>query len=392
MNRKRLIAVVAGTRPEAVKMAPVYFALKASQCFETVFLATAQHRQMLDQTLASFAIAPEHDLNIMQQGQSLSDLTGRVITSVTSWCEQFKPDAILVQGDTTTVLAASIAAFYCRVPIGHVEAGLRTGNMEMPFPEEMNRRLTSPLARWHFCPTELSRKNLALENITEGVHITGNTVVDSLLWIRGKLRRENYSADTVSRRTGIPDFFRDTYLRTTSRRWLLVTGHRRESFGDGFERICQAIKELTVKFPDLGILYSLHLNPLVREPVHRILGNNSRIVLVEPVGYEDFIWLMDRCSFILSDSGGVQEEAPSLGKPVLVLRDETERPEGVQAGTCRTVGTDPSQILLEAGILLTDSDEYRRRSKLSNPYGDGYASKRILSILEADLSQARRVA
>lgn len=389
MTRKKLVAVVAGTRPEAVKMAPVYFALKASSCFETVFLATAQHRQMLDQTLASFSIVPEHDLNLMQPGQSLSDLTGRVITSVTKWCEQFKPDAILVQGDTTTVLAASIAAFYCRVPIGHIEAGLRTGNMEMPFPEEMNRRLTSPLARWHFCPTELSRKNLALENITKGVHITGNTVVDSLLWIRDKLRRENHSADTVSNRMGIPDLFRDTYLRDSTRRWLLVTGHRRESFGDGFERICQAINQLTEKFPDIGILYPLHLNPRVREPVHRILGSNERVVLVEPAGYEDFVWLMDHCSFILSDSGGVQEEAPSLGKPVLVLRDETERPEGVLAGTCTTVGTDPARILREATILLADSDEYLRRSKLSNPYGDGFASSRILSILEADLGNAQ---
>jgi UDP-N-acetylglucosamine 2-epimerase (non-hydrolysing) len=385
MSPKKLVAVVAGTRPEAVKMAPVYFALKASNCFETVFLATAQHRQMLDQTLASFAITPEHDLNVMQQGQSLSDLTGRVIASVTNWCEQFKPGAILVQGDTTTVLAASIAAFYCRVPIGHVEAGLRTGNMEMPFPEEMNRRLTSPLARWHFCPTELSRRNLAAEKITENVYVTGNTVVDALLWIRDKLRREGLSADQVAARVHIPDAFRDTFLRSTSRRWILVTGHRRESFGGGFERICHAINRLTEAFDDIGVLYPVHLNPKVREPVNRILGSNPRIALVEPAGYEDFVWLMDRSTFILSDSGGVQEEAPSLGKPVLVLRDETERPEGVEAGTCRLVGTDPERIVQEAGFLLNNPAEYQRRSQLSNPYGDGTASLKIRQILESTL-------
>ncbi len=386
MSERKLVAVVAGTRPEAVKMAPVYFALKASPLFETVFLATAQHRQMLDQTLASFEIAPEHDLNVMQHSQSLPDLTGRVISSVSNWCERFKPAAILVQGDTTTVLAASIAAFYCRVPIGHIEAGLRTGNMAMPFPEEMNRRLTSPLARWHFCPTELSRRNLAVENITENVHVTGNTVVDALLWIRDKLRREGLTADRVASRVGIPSVFCDTFLRTTARRWILVTGHRRESFGDGFDRICIAINRLTELFEDIGVLYPVHLNPKVREPVNRILGNNPRVALVEPAGYEDFVWLMDRCTFILSDSGGVQEEAPSLGKPVLVLRDETERPEGVQAGTCRTVGTDPERILSEAEILLNDADEYRRRSQLSNPYGDGLAANRVRAILEAELN------
>lgn len=367
-------------------MAPVYFALRDSQRFETVFLATAQHRQMLDQTLASFEISPQHDLNVMQQNQSLADLTGRVIASVTKWCEQKKPAAILVQGDTTTVLAASIAAFYCHVPIGHIEAGLRTGNMELPFPEEMNRRLTSPLARWHFCPTELSRKNLGAENITRNVYVTGNTVVDALLWIRDKLKRQGHGASQVAERVGIPEPFRDTFLHSTSRRWILVTGHRRESFGGGFERICHAINRLTKEFDELGVLYPVHLNPLVREPVHRILGSNPRVALVEPAGYEDFVWLMDRCTFILSDSGGVQEEAPSLGKPVLVLRDETERPEGVQAGTCRMVGTDPDRILQEAGFLLNDPAEYRRRSQLSNPYGDGTAARKILEILEAEVA------
>ena len=380
----RRIAIVAGTRPEAIKMAPVYFAFKQSAFFETAFLATAQHRQMLDQTLAAFGITPEHDLNLMQPGQTLSELTSRVISSVSNWCDRFKPDVMLVQGDTTTVLAASIAAFYCRVPLGHIEAGLRTGNMQLPFPEEMNRRLTSPLARWHFCPTELSKQNLAVENIHDNVHVTGNTVVDALLWIRNKLRRQISSASEIANRLSIPDFFRDTFLQSSTRRWILVTGHRRESFGDGFERICQAIRRLTDAHSEIGILYPVHLNPHVREPVQRILGNHSRIALVEPAGYEDFVWLMDHCTFILSDSGGVQEEAPSLGKPVLVLRETTERPEGVQAGTCRLVGSDQERILTEAGILLTDPDEYQRRSQLSNPYGDGTAAQRIRAILESE--------
>jgi len=366
-------------------MAPVYFAFKKSKSFDTTFLATAQHRQMLDQTLNTFGIQPEHDLDMMQPGQSLSSLTSRVIESVTQWCERFKPDAMLVQGDTTTVLAASIAAFYCRVPIGHVEAGLRTGNMESPFPEEMNRRLTSPLARWHFCPTELSRHNLLAEKIDRNVHITGNTVVDALLWIREKLNQQCLSADEVARRTGVPDHFRDAYLRPTNRRWILVTGHRRESFGDGFERICHSINRLTSEFKDVGVLYPVHLNPQVRAPVNRILADNPQVALVEPAGYQEFVWLMDRCHFILSDSGGVQEEAPSLGKPVLVLRDRTERPEGIQAGTCRLVGTDPEKILAEACLLLNDSGEYRQRSQLANPYGDGTAAERILSIVESEL-------
>ncbi len=380
----RRIAIVAGTRPEAIKMAPVYFAFKQSAFFETAFLATAQHRQMLDQTLASFGITPEHDLNIMQPGQTLSELTSRVVSSVSNWCDRFKPDVMLVQGDTTTVLAASIAAFYCRVPLGHIEAGLRTGNMQLPFPEEMNRRLTSPLARWHFCPTELSKRNLAAENIHDNVHVTGNTVVDALLWIRKKLRNQAGSASEIANRLLIPEFFRDAFLQSPSKRWLLVTGHRRESFGDGFESICHAIRRLTEVHSEIGILYPVHLNPQVRETVHRILGSNPRIALVEPASYEDFVWLMDQCTFILSDSGGVQEEAPSLGKPVLLLRETTERPEGVQAGSCRLVGSDVPRILAEAGILLNDPDEYQRRSQLSNPYGDGTAAHKIRAILESE--------
>jgi len=381
-----LAFVVAGTRPEAVKMAPVYFALKESKTLDVVFLSTAQHRQMLDQTLQSFGIVPEHDLNLMQPGQSLVDLTSRVLNSVHGWCEQYRPAALLVQGDTTTVLASSLAAFYQRIPIGHVEAGLRTGDMMSPFPEEMNRRLTSPLARWHFCPTEVSRQNLLRESISEQVHVTGNTVVDALLWIRNKLKAQGRSAIDVGKRVGASSRFVDNYMAKDDKPWILVTGHRRESFGDGFERICQSVVQLTREFPELGILYPVHLNPSVREPVQRILGNVANIELVEPAGYEDFVWLMDHCYFILSDSGGVQEEAPSLGKPVLVLRDQTERPEGVEAGTCTLVGTDLGRILKAARELLSNPSEYQRRTKLANPYGDGTASLKIRAILESTLT------
>ncbi len=380
---KKKIAVVAGTRPECIKMAPVVFELARSQKLEPVFLATAQHRQMLDQTLSVFGIQPDHDLNLMQPGQTLADLTGRVITAVSDWCQREKPDALLVQGDTTTVLASSIAAFYARIPIGHVEAGLRTGNMQSPFPEEMNRRLTSPLATWHFCPTDISRENLIRESIpSSSIHITGNTVVDALLWVRDRLEASGVTLQSVAAATKIPAEFVQRFMQPKDSRWILVTGHRRESFGGGFERICESLAELSRLFPDVGILYPVHLNPNVREPVSRLLGKNPSIALIEPVDYLQFVWLMNRCTFLLSDSGGVQEEAPSLGKPVLVMRETTERPEGVAAGTCRLVGTDPDRIITEARLLLDDETEYRRRSALANPYGDGKSSQRIRHVLE----------
>lgn len=384
---KKKIAIVAGTRPECIKMAPVYFELQRSRILEPVFLATAQHRQMLDQTLGVFGITPEFDLNLMQPGQTLSDLTARVIQSVSTWCQQQRPAAMLVQGDTTTVLASAIAAFYHSVPVGHVEAGLRTGNMLSPFPEEMNRRLTSPLAQWHFCPTQLSADNLLREAIEASrISVTGNTVVDALLWVRDRLEQRGVTASSVISLNKIPQSFADRFLLQPHSRWILVTGHRRESFGDGFERICQAIADIALRFPDVGILYPVHLNPNVREPVHRILGPLSAVALIEPVDYLQFVWLMNRCTFLLSDSGGVQEEAPSLGKPVLVMRETTERPEGVSAGTCRLVGTDPNRILSEAATLLEDAVEYNRRSSLANPYGDGLASTRIRELLESALS------
>lgn len=380
------VAVVAGTRPECIKMAPLYFELKKSAKIQPIFLATAQHRQMLDQTLSVFGIKPDYDLDLMQPGQSLPSLTSSVLTSVSDWISREKPDAILVQGDTTTVLSSALAAFYARVPIGHVEAGLRTGNMQSPWPEEMNRRLTTPLVRWNFCPTEISRDNLLREGILpDACHVTGNSVVDALLWMRGHLRDRGITAAEVAARVGIPAGFCERYLADPGSRWILVTGHRRESFGDGFEQICHAINALTAEHQDIGILYPVHLNPQVREPVHRLLGSNARVVLVPPASYGDFVWLMDHSTFILSDSGGVQEEAPSLGKPVLVMRDTTERPEGVTAGTSRLVGTTPEMILAESRLLLNDAAEYARRSTLRNPYGDGRTAFRIREILEREV-------
>jgi UDP-N-acetylglucosamine 2-epimerase (non-hydrolysing) len=380
------VAIIAGTRPECVKMAPIYFELRRSAKIQPVFLATAQHRQMLDQTLAVFGIVPEYDLDLMQPRQTLPSLTSAVLNAVSEWLVVNKPDAILVQGDTATVLASSLAAFYAGIPIGHVEAGLRTGNMKSPWPEEMNRRLTSPLADWNFCPTSVSRDNLVKEGIPAAAcHITGNTVIDALFWVRDRMNRLGVVAGDVAARTGIPGPFVRRFLDKPDSKWILVTGHRRESFGGGFEQICEALNRLTAEHPDLGILYPVHMNPHVQEPVTRLLGTNDRIALVPPISYEDFVWLMNRATFLLTDSGGVQEEAPSLGKPVLVMRTTTERPEGLAAGTCRLVGTTPERILEEARLLLNDRAVYESRSALKNPYGDGKASIRIREILEAEL-------
>ena len=380
------VAVVAGTRPECIKMAPVYFELRKSSRIQPVFLSTAQHRQMLDQTLAVFGITPDCDLDLMKPGQTLPSLTSCVLTSVSDWIAREGPDAILVQGDTATVLASAIASFYAHVPVGHVEAGLRTGNMSSPWPEEMNRRLSSPLTRWNFCPTEISRGNLLREGIAaDSCHVTGNSVIDALFWVRDRLAARGITAEQVAARAAIPASFTQRFLANRKARWILVTGHRRESFGDGFEQICEAISRLTQEHADLGVLYPVHLNPQVQEPVRRLLGSNDRIALVSPISYEDFVWLMDRATFLLTDSGGVQEEAPSLGKPVLVMRDTTERPEGVEIGTCRLVGTAPDRILSESRLLLNDRGEFERRSKLRNPYGDGKAAIRIREILEREI-------
>lgn len=381
------IAIVVGTRPECIKMAPVYFAIEKSSRLQPVLLATAQHRQMLDQAMGVFGIKPDFDLNLMQVGQSLEGLTARLLTAVSDWCEAEKPDAILVQGDTTTVLATALSAFYKNIPVGHVEAGLRTGNMRMPFPEEMNRRLTTPLARWNFCPTDVSRENLLREGVApETLFVTGNTVIDALNWVRDHFAELGVNCEYVVFNCKIPESFADLFLRNTSARWVLVTGHRRESFGAGFENLCSAILQLTRRYKDIGFLFPVHLNPQVRKTVYERLGHEPRIALIEPVNYPQFVWLMSRAFFILSDSGGVQEEAPSLGKPVLVTRDTTERPEAVSAGACRLVGVNKEAIVTEASLLLDDPLEYELRSKIANPYGDGRSSERIRTILEGDTS------
>jgi len=381
------VALVVGTRPEVIKMAPVFKELKKSETLAPILLSTGQHKEMLQQAFDAFELTPDIDLKLMHPGQTLPDLTSRVLLSVTEFIKENSPDAILVQGDTATVLATSIAAAFAQVPLGHVEAGLRTYNMMHPFPEEMNRRLTSPIARWSFVPTEQSRQNLLSERIpAELIHVTGNSVIDSLLWMRDRVKQSTISSADKAISIGISSkFYQDRMV--DGKRWILVTGHRRESFGGGFLSICEALLELTKKYPDIGILYPVHLNPNVREPVNRLLTNNPQIELIEPVGYENFVWLMDQCYFIVSDSGGVQEEAPSLGKPVLVMRETTERPEGIDAGTCRLVGTDKVKILAECDLLLKDKDSYVQRCQLRNPYGDGTTSAQIRKILEADLCQ-----
>ncbi len=372
-------------------MAPVFFELARSKVLEPVLVSTAQHRQMLDQTLAAFDLKPDLDLDLMRPGQTLESLTARVIVAVGETLAKHRPAAVLVQGDTTTVLGSALAAFYARIPVGHVEAGLRTYDFEAPWPEEMNRRLTDPISRWCFAPTESAARNLRAEGIPKDrIHVTGNTVVDALLWTRERLARNQVGAATVARRCGIPDPFVRVHLDGTGRPWVLVTGHRRESFGQGFENICRGIASAAKAHPGLGFLYPVHLNPNVREPVSRVLEGVPGVTLIEPVGYEDFVWLMDRCTLVLSDSGGVQEEAPSLGKPVLVMRETTERPEGIAAGTCCLVGTDPDRILFEIARLLDDPAEYRRRSQLQNPYGDGRASVRIREVIEQGAGSGER--
>ena len=381
----RTVALIVGTRPEAIKMAPVYQALRASTRLRPVLLATAQHRQMLDQALADLGLRADHDLDLMQAGQTLPELTGRVLASVGAWLGAHRPDLVLVQGDTTTVLGSALAAFYAGIPVGHVEAGLRTASLRSPFPEEMNRRVTSTLARWHFCPTEGARANLLREGHPAAqCHVTGNTVVDALLGARERSRLAPGELPAFAARLGLSAGFAARHLVPGGAPWVLVTGHRRESFGGGFERICEALRRLADAHPDLGIVYPVHLNPQVQEPVRRLLGGHPRVELIAPAGYLDFIRLLDRAAFVLTDSGGVQEEAPSLGKPVLVLREDTERPEGVAAGTCALVGTDPARIVAEATRLLVDPAEYARRSRLRNPYGDGQAAGRIRGILESE--------
>lgn len=365
---------VFGTRPEAIKMAPLALALNADSRFDAKVCVTGQHRQMLDQVLDLFDLIPDFDLNIMKPGQDLSDITSAILKGMKQVFSDFKPDVMLVHGDTATTFASTLAAYYHQIPVAHVEAGLRTGNMYSPWPEEGNRKLTGALATLHFAPTETSRQNLLREGITDGVEVTGNTVIDALLQVVTKLQKDVTLQQSLARQF---DFIRP------DSRLVLVTGHRRESFGGGFERICQALAETAKAFPDVDIVYPVHLNPNVSEPVNRLLAGIDNIHLIEPLDYLPFVYLMNRAYLILTDSGGIQEEAPSLGKPVLVMRDTTERPEAVEAGTVKLVGTDVTAIMRGLSTLLTDERTYQSMAYAHNPYGDGKACLRIIDTLNS---------
>jgi len=363
---------VFGTRPEAIKMAPLALSLNSDNRFDAKVCVTGQHRQMLDQVLELFELQPDFDLNIMKPGQDLTDVTCAILQGLKAVFAEFKPDVVLVHGDTATTFATTVAAYYSQIPVAHVEAGLRTGNLYSPWPEEGNRKLTGALAVIHFAPTETSRQNLLREGITSGIEVTGNTVIDALLQVVAKLDKD----------AGLQQRFQEqfSFLRAQSR-LVLVTGHRRESFGGGFERICQALAETAKAFPDVEIVYPVHLNPNVREPVNRLLAGIDNVHLIEPLDYLPFVYLMNRSYLILTDSGGIQEEAPSLGKPVLVMRDTTERPEAVEAGTVKLVGTQAEALIGSLKQLLTDDEAYRAMSFAHNPYGDGLACARILEAL-----------
>ena len=370
------IVVVFGTRPEAIKLCPVVLALQKDPAFDCKVCVTGQHKEMLYQVLDVFDVKPDVDLQLMRPNQTLGGLTSRAIAAIDEYLAQEKPDIVMVQGDTTTVLAGALAAFYHHIPVAHVEAGLRTGNMQSPWPEEANRVLTTRLAKWHFCPTENNKANLLNEGVSEkDIYVTGNTVIDALLMAKDMVAKKPPRID------GLPD-----ELMQSSERMVLITGHRRENFGQGFENICTAIRNLAERFPETHFVYPVHLNPNVREPVGRILGEHceKNVHLIEPQSYLPFVALMNRAYLILTDSGGVQEEAPSLGKPVLVMRDTTERPEAVTAGTVKIIGTERDSIEREATLLLMDSAEYNKMSAAVNPYGDGKAIERIVKILERD--------
>lgn len=370
--------VVFGTRPEAIKMAPVVRQLTQSSVCEPVVCVTAQHRQMLDQVLELFSIVPDHDLNIMSAGQDLFDVTSRVLLGMRDVIREVQPDVLLVHGDTTTCLAAGLASFYEKIPLGHVEAGLRTGDIAAPFPEEANRSMVAPLCTFHFSPTEKSRENLVLENQDEEkILVTGNTVIDGLLWMQDRL--DQYPEDKWTRQFGRS--LRQRVLDKT-RKMVLVTGHRRENFGQGFIDFCTAIKILAGRHESCDFVYPVHLNPNVQEPVNAILGGIDNVYLIQPLDYPSFVWLMDKSDIILTDSGGVQEEGPSLGKPVLVMREVTERPEALDAGTVKLVGTSQDSIITGVEQLLTDERAYEAMARSINPYGDGFAAERIVNCLE----------
>ena len=379
------VMLVFGTRPEAIKMAPLVKEFqKQPKRVETVVCVTGQHREMLDQVLKIFDIKPDYDLNIMKQGQDLYDVTARVLTGMRDVLKEVKPDVVLVHGDTTTSTAAALAAFYQQIPVGHVEAGLRTHNIYSPWPEEMNRLLTGRLATYHFSPTPLSRNNLIKESINDrNIIVTGNTVIDALYWVVDKIKNNkelDNELESVLSKAGY-----DVNRLDNGKKLVLITGHRRENFGDGFINMCTAIKDLTVKYPDLDFVYPMHLNPNVRKPIHEVFGENlsglKNMFFIEPLEYLSFVYLMEKSSIVLTDSGGIQEEAPGLGKPVLVMRDTTERPEALDAGTVKLVGTDYNKIVNEVSSLIDDKAAYEKMSKAVNPYGDGLACGRIVNAL-----------
>ncbi|MDE1335114.1 non-hydrolyzing UDP-N-acetylglucosamine 2-epimerase [Vibrio aestuarianus] len=374
MTKKKILTVF-GTRPEAIKMAPLVHALAEDDRFEAKCCVTAQHREMLDQVLELFEITPDYDLHLMKVGQTLNDVTARIVQELKPVLEEFKPDVVLVHGDTATTFAASLAAYYEQIEVGHVEAGLRTGNIYSPWPEEANRRLTGVLTKYHFAPTETSKENLLRENFApDDICVTGNTVIDALLMVKDKIESDSALNATLAAQFSFLD---------DSKKLILVTGHRRESFGGGFERICEALAITAKQHPEVQIIYPMHMNPNVREPVNRILSDISNVHLIEPQQYLPFVYLMKKSNIILTDSGGIQEEAPSLGKPVLVMRDTTERPEAVEAGTVKLVGTDVNSIVSNIHLLLTDKCEYEKMSYAHNPYGDGKACKRILEFIQS---------
>lgn len=377
MKVKMKVLTVFGTRPEAIKVVPVVKALAADPFFDAKVCVTAQHRQMLDQVLDIFAIRPDFDLNLMNPGQDLSDVTSNVLLGMRDVYRQWLPDIVLVHGDTTTTLAASLSAYYAKVMVGHIEAGLRTYNKYSPWPEEMNRRIAGAVADIHFAPTKVAQANLLREGVApEVIHITGNTVIDALLDAVELVRTDGAIKNRMETQFDFLD---------SGKRLILVTGHRRENFGVGFENMCYALADIAAR-GDVQVVYPVHLNPNVQEPVQRILSGKANVSLIEPLDYLPFVYLMDRCAFIITDSGGVQEEAPSLGKPVLVMRDTTERPEAVEVGTVRLVGTDCSRIVAEANCLLDDSGTYEAMACAHNPYGDGQAASRIREILKQQVS------
>jgi UDP-N-acetylglucosamine 2-epimerase len=371
------IIVVFGTRPDAIKMAPVVQSLRASTRFETKVCVTGQHRELLRSVLQLFDITPDFDLDIMRPSQSLDDMTADVLNRLGGILDDFKPALVIVQGDTTTALAASLSAFYRKIAVGHVEAGLRSGNLFSPWPEEFNRRVASLATRFHFAPTAQARSNLLAEGVPEAhIYVTGNPVIDALQWVLGRIEASPEKVNSFNKMFG--------YLDDKSR-LLLVTGHRRESFGDGLLNICRAIKRLAAR-DDVQVIYPVHPNPNVRDVVSSELSGMDRVFLIEPLNYEPFVYLMQRATVLLTDSGGIQEEGPSLGKPVLVMREVTERPEAVDAGTVRLVGADTTRIVREVERLLDDAGEYQAMARAINPYGDGQASQRILTVLERELS------